>query len=77
MTETQDLNLTIDILFNSQNKVTDDQNGEMKFCPVCQGLFPPTEILRHASLCADNKYQSELKFLGKLKSQKFYKDRTN
>lgn len=61
MTETQDSNLTIDILFNPRNKVTDEQNEEMKFCPVCQGFFLPTEILRHASLCADNKYQSELK----------------
>ena len=59
MTETQDSNLTIDILFK-QNKVTEDRNEE-KFCPVCQGFFPSTEILRHASLCADNKYQSELK----------------
>ena len=60
MTETHDSNLTIDILFNSQNEVNVPDEEE-KFCPVCQDFFSPTEILRHASSCAENKFQSELK----------------
>ena len=49
-------NFTIDIINNMTTSHEDEKTTPLIYCPVCSGYFPKTDIVNHASSCAEEKY---------------------